>query len=1073
MKVKALLGFLALALLVLDRPAAAPVRAQSPSGSHLRLLHDSEQAVVLELTVDDFQVETVEAGGRTYHRLLIGDTVQTVTPGAPQAATCGTLLGLPSIEGVSVQVLAADYETLDGFDLAPAPHVRVSKDNLDDLVAADVQQAFAPDQDIYSTDAFYPGAPVKVGDAGYMRDQAVAQVQFYPVQYNPVTGKVRFYRHILARITWLTPLPVVTADNRGASSAYENLLKKALLNYDALERLPVAEAARPVGAAGTTIVAAGSPTTSLKIGVTEDGLYELTYGDLTGAGLDLSGVDPRTIKISHRGTEVPVFVQGEGDGVFDATDYVLFYGTGLTDIYTTTNVYWLTAGGDPGRRMAMQDGSLSGSAAVPTYFPVTLHAEEDSYYWQSMPAGEGQDHWFWGDRLTAPASSPHSVVLDHISEYASTATVRVRLKGRTDTATNPDHHSRIYLNGSEIDDQWWDGQIIYDHETTVPHDLLDEGSNSVTVETVGDSGAVVDQLFVNWIEIDYWDTYVAEEDELLFGAPTAGTFQFEVTGFSSNDVQVFDVMDPASVALVTHTTVLGSGGSYRLQFEDTAQAETRYLALTSARRKSPASMELDHASSWKDTRNGADYIVITHEDFYTHALALAHHRSALGLRAATVKVEDIYDEFNHGIFSPQAIRDFLSFTYHHWIAPAPTYVLLVGDACQDYKDNLGTGTMNYVPSQIVETELAGEAPSDNWFVLVSGDDVLPDMFISRLPSQTASEAEDMVDKMIAYEDNPPDATWDDKALFVADDDSSAFELTSEQLADILLHDFTANKVYVSQYPPGDPTVDIKNYINQGSVLVSYAGHGTTSSWGWWGGDDDWFFDSGDVAALNNTNKLPVVTAADCLNGYFVHTSRSCMAEEFLLLEDKGAVAVWAATSLGYPSSHRMMFREFYEAIFQDNLYALGTATTAAKIAAYSQDSSLDELVETFVLFGDPATQLSAFTHLKSTTPADGASRVPPDQTIRITFSKPMIPSTVMLDVQGTAGLDLIPTWSGDNTTVDYAHADFYPGLRLTLSLSGQDEARKPLGSGVIPTTWSFTVLNGNTTIYLPLVVKQR
>jgi hypothetical protein len=974
------------------------------------------------------------------------------------------LLGLPSTKEVRVQVLDADYETLGGFDLYPAPHIGVTRDNLDDLAATDVEQTFAPDQDIYAADAFYPGAPVEIGYTGHLRDQAVAQVQFYPVQYNPVTGKVRLYRRILAQITWAPPLPVATAEARWASSAYENVLENTLLNYDALKRPPVGDIDRPVDATGATVVTASSLTPSLKIGVTEDGLYELTYGDLTGAGLDLSRVDPRTIKLSHRGTEVSIYVPGEDDAVFDPTDRVLFYGTGMADIYTTKNVYWLTAGGERGQRMSTRDGTPSGSATVPTHFPVTLHAEEDSYYWQSMPNGEGQDHWFWGDRLTAPGSRAHSLTLNHISTAASRATVRVRLKGRTDTDTNPDHHSRIYLNGVEIDDRPWDGQITYDHQTAVSHAWLNEGSNTVTVEAVGDTGAPVDRLFVNWIEIDYWDTYVAENDELFFGAPAADTFQFEVSGFSRDDMQAYDVTDPASVALITHTTVLDDGGSYRLQFKDTAQPETRYLALTPAQRKPPASIELDQASSWKDTSNGADYIIIAHQDFYTNSLALMDHRSAAGLRAATVKVEDVYDEFNHGILNPQAIRDFLSHAYYNWVAPAPTYVLLVGDACQDYKDNLGTGAMNYVPSQIVETELLGQVPSDNWFVLVSGDDVLPDMFIGRLTAQTPSQAEHMVDKIIHYEDNPPDATWNGKALFVADDGSPFFETTSELLAATLPPYYTANRVYVSHYPPGDPTTDISNYINHGSFLVNYAGHGSVNTWGTWSGGR--IFRRSDVTALNNTDKLPMVTIANCLNGYFVG-ERVCMAEEFLRLQDRGAVAVWAATSLGYPSDHRLLFREFYEAVFQEHHYVLGAAATAAKIAAYSQDNSLSELVETFALFGDPATQLSTFPHLKSTTPANGARQVPVDQNIHIAFSKPMSTTTVVLDVQGTAGLDLIPTWNADHTAVDYAHPDFDYGRKLTLTIRGQDEQGKPLGSGIIPTTWSFTVFWGN--IYLPLV----
>jgi len=197
-----------------------------------------------------------------------------------------------------------------------------------------------------------------------------------------------------------------------------------------------------------------------------------------------------------------------------------------------------------------------------------------------------------------------------------------------------------------------------------------------------------------------------------------------------------------------------------------------------------------------------------------------------------------------------------------------------------------------------------------------------------------------------------------------------------------------------------------------------------------------------------------VIAADCLNGYFVGTTTS-MAEEFLQLSNRRAVAIWASTGLGYPSHHQALLDSLYEAIFQDDVYALGAATTAAKI----QNSSLDDSIETFVLFGDPATPLGLptnYPYVESTTPANGARDVPLNQVIRIVFSKPMSPTTVVLSGPGTAGLVLTPTWSAENTVLDYAHTNFGYGRTLTFTISGQDNLGNPLGPGPVPSTWSFT-----------------
>jgi hypothetical protein len=447
------------------------------------------------------------------------------------------------------------------------------------------------------------------------------------------------------------------------------------------------------------------------------------------------------------------------------------------------------------------------------------------------------------------------------------------------------------------------------------------------------------------------------------------------------------------------------------------------------------------------------------------------------MRVAVADVEDIYDEFNGGVSNPQAIRDFLSYAYHNWVAPAPTYVLLVGGATFDYRDILEFSQKYdrtiYVPTQIVETDQWGETVSDNWFVQVSGDDVLPDMFIGRLPAQTRSEADNMVNKIIHREQNPPDESWNTNVLLVSDDDEASFETTSDQLADRLPFYYTAHKAYAADYPPGDPTADISSIVNvSGTIFLNYVGHGNVDMWGTWAGGRT--FDRSDVAALNNTGKLPMVTVANCYNGFFVGSLVST-SEEFMRLEDKGAISVWAPTGQGYPSGHRVLMREFYDAIFQDDqhLDGVGAATAAAKAAVYAQSSYWGELVETFLLFGDPATQLGLlvnYPYVESITPVDGARGVPVDEDIRVTFSKPMSRTAVTLGGSGTTWATFNPNWNDDYTAVKYIHTDFDNGETLNFTINGQDRLGHSLGEGMVPRSWSFTVV-ARGEIYLPLVIR--
>ncbi|MBW7942550.1 MAG: hypothetical protein H3C64_09190, partial [Candidatus Kuenenia stuttgartiensis] len=134
------------------------------------------------------------------------------------------------------------------------------------------------------------------------------------------------------------------------------------------------------------------------------------------------------------------------------------------------------------------------------------------------------------------------------------------------------------------------------------------------------------------------------------------------------------------------------------------------------------------------------------------------------------------------------------------------------------------------------------------------------------------------------------------------------------------------------------------------------GHGAVNMWGLNASTS--IYTTDDIALLDNWYKLPVVTVANCLNGFFTGKSTQVsVAEEFQRLQDKGAIAVWAATALSYTSGHRLLMLSFYESVFTGSSYGLGEISTEAKLDAYSQSSYWSELVETFVLFGDPATRL--------------------------------------------------------------------------------------------------------------------
>ncbi|MFQ5814250.1 MAG: C25 family cysteine peptidase, partial [Anaerolineae bacterium] len=352
--------------------------------------------------------------------------------------------------------------------------------------------------------------------------------------------------------------------------------------------------------------------------------------------------------------------------------------------------------------------------------------------------------------------------------------------------------------------------------------------------------------------------------------------------------------------------------------------------------------------------NQADYIVITHPDFRESLEPLIVWRKSGGLEVKVVTIEEVYDEFSYGLADPTAIRDFLRYANQHWARPAPRYVLLVGDASYDYRDNLQAPHKNLLPTYLVQTHFVGETASDNWFVDLD-DDSLPDMAIGRLPVKSAAETRIVVDKTIDYERNPTPGEWRGRVLFVADDDQPAFEATSDALIESYLPpDYQATRVYLSAFAdPEESTARIVEEINQGAAVVSYVGHAALNVWA-----KEGMFSSADITALRNESNLPFFVTMTCLDGYFHHPQADCLAEELLLAEGKGAVACLAPTSESLPSDQDVLAKALFEALFAGDAPTLGEAVMRAKRSLPDGGRGYEDLIKTYTLLGDPALRLT-------------------------------------------------------------------------------------------------------------------
>jgi hypothetical protein len=332
------------------------------------------------------------------------------------------------------------------------------------------------------------------------------------------------------------------------------------------------------------------------------------------------------------------------------------------------------------------------------------------------------------------------------------------------------------------------------------------------------------------------------------------------------------------------------------------------------------------------------------------------------MRATLVDVQDVYDEFGYGIVSAAAIHGFLAYASVYWQAPAPSFVVLVGDGHFDPKNYYGYGRASFIPPYLASVDpWIGETAADNRYVALSGDDTLPDMMLGRLSVNTTAEAGDFVNKITSYEEVTGD--WRKQVLVVADntDASGNFaRITDNLLACCLPSSYHPEKVYYGVAPyltAGLARTAIQAGINiTGALIVNFTGHGYYTGWA----EED-LLTATDVPLLTNSGKLPVVLAMTCREGYYIFphlygSGKEALGEVVTRAANRGAVVSWSPTGLGVASGHDDLNRGFFEALFYRGVSTVGQATAAGKLKLWQTGDNLD-LLDTYLIFGDPGLRM--------------------------------------------------------------------------------------------------------------------
>lgn len=746
-----------------------------------------------------------------------------------------------------------------------------------------------------------------------------------------------------------------------------------------------------------------------KISVSESGIYKLSYNDFQNMGISVS--NPKNIRIyGYGGGQLPeiagelnlddmvenaIFVEGEEDGVFDASDYVLFYGQGQTlwnynsekeifhhqtNVYTDRTYYFINTDIGVGKRI---ENSINQS----TQENIVINDFLDHAYVESDLVNHAKSGRIWyGDLFNSTLNSRnYSFSFPNIKTSKS---VSVRI----DVSASAGKNTQFSYT---IEGQNFLSSSMGTKSTYVP---ATSASNEYSLTASGES---IDvnltynypnyQAWLDFIDVNAYRSLTMTGDMMHFRNPQSlsnGTIKYEISVTNGN-YTIWDVSNP----LIPRNQEKNFSNN-QISFKIEGQNLNEFIIFNGNQYYS-AAFEGEVENQNLHGLGFHDMIIVSHPDFLEQAQRLAeHHIVNDGLRVYTTIPQKIYNEFSSGSQDIAAIRNFVKMLYDRADNPEdlPKYLLLFGDGSYDNKNRI-SGNTNYIPtyqsinslnyygttfyfSFVTDDFYAmmddGEASLDQKKMLIGAIDV----GVGRLPVQTVQQAKEVVDKILnyAFTGNLVDPAtnyenlvsnysgWRNNITFVADDEGSYLSY-SEELAneiDTLYPIYNIDKIYLDAYkqistPGGERYPEAKAAINQrmnrGTLILNYIGHG-----GELGLAHERILEISDIQSWNNPYNPALFYTQTCELSRFDDPERTSAGEMIAIKANGGAIAMVTTTRPTYAHSTFRMAKVFFDNAFtfsKKEYLRIGDLYRLAKSSA-ANDANLIGVV----LLGDPALTLA-------------------------------------------------------------------------------------------------------------------
>lgn len=737
-----------------------------------------------------------------------------------------------------------------------------------------------------------------------------------------------------------------------------------------------------------------SGQTYFRIPVARQGVYRLTHAHLLAAGVPLNTIDPRQLQLFHRGVEQSIHVQGQADAVFDASDYLEFFGKvndGTLDkelykpvtnqphsyynLYSDTTAYFLTwqTTGVLGKRVEnFSEVNVLGLPVESDHNETrrlinfneysTGFRESDVLQYTHFDEGEG----WTGTALRQGQSIDYT--LDQISNTVTSGgipTLELLLVGRD----NIPHTVQIYVGPTTGSLRLLDAYSFNAFEKS----LL---TYPLNWSDIGVDGKLVVRLMVppeanNRFQVSASYLSITFPQNFNCNGVTEKYFQLRTNVVAPNksyvelvnapiNLRIWDISDPTAIKSIGAVV---DGTTLKAIVPQTQTSRTLWVF------NSVITPTIKQVSFRSINPATAEYVVISNKVLMQPALgypdpvkAYAGYRATAaggGYDTLVVEINQLYNQFNYGETSARAIYEFMRYLVEEG---SPKYLFLIGKG-RDV--NSGFHRIINPPANVLKdlVPTAGIPASDMVFTVGLGTtEYEPAVPTGRLTASTAAQVAGYLNKIRETEIGQVQ-DWHKKGLHLSGGILPAELVAFRNFLDGY-ESIASGPYYGGQFSTiakQDPNpvelINISDQVNAGVNLITFFGHSSPSTI-----DIDIGFVSDPTMGYNNPGKYPVFLINGCNAGNFFSGSTS-FGEDWMLTSNKGARNFIAHSSYGLVNSLWYYSNLFYSIGLADSTFLKkGIGDLQKEVGRRYMHSASENVsnitqVQQMVLLGDPAVRL--------------------------------------------------------------------------------------------------------------------